>query len=525
MDRSDDLMTQSLNYSIPRVVIAGLKGGSGKTILSLGLIASYRQKGLNIIPFKKGPDYIDAGWLACAAGFPCYNLDAFLIGKDRILSSFVEHFCETPLPPPPLPQGEGESLKIPSPSRGEGKGGDEFHCAFIEGNRGLFDGMDSEGRYSTAELAKILNAPIILTIDCTKMTRTAAIIAAGIHKFDPALKISGIVLNQIANKRHEKVIRESFEKYCQVPVLGAIPRLSEEFFPERHMGLTPYHEHKEVENAISAIAEIAQRYLNLDAIWKIANEAPPLEVQSSKFKVQSYKNSSLLTPHSSLRIGVIKDSAFQFYYPENLEELQKRGVTLIEISALKEKQIPEIDALYIGGGFPETHAIALAENIDFRNNLRKVVENGLPAYAECGGLMYLGESLVLDDRTYPMTGVFPVKFCLEKKPQAHGYTIVEVNKPNPYYSVGTLLRGHEFHYSRVLNTNVAADILSLSKDIYFAFKMNRGQGIVDKMDGICYKNVLATYTHLHALGAGEWVDGIINMAGSYKRYRKSKELI
>jgi len=465
--------------SYPRLVIAGLKGGSGKTILTIGLIASYRQKGITVMPFKKGPDYIDAGWLSCAAGNLCYNLDAFLIGEEKILSSFKEH----------------------------AKG---VQCAVIEGNRGLFDGMDFEGRYSTAELAKSLSAPVILIIDCTKRTRTTAVIAEGIYKFDPALKISGVVLNQIANARHESVIRKSFEKYCQIPVLGAIPRFSKEFFPERHMGLTPYHEHEEAEESVSAVAGVVKQHLDLDALWKIAREAAPLPDREAVMQYADDK-SEIRNPKSEIRIGVIKDSAFQFYYPENLEELQKNGAELVEINALKEKELPLIDALYIGGGFPETNAIALAENIGFRRNLKQAVEDGLPVYAECGGLMYLGESLVLGDRTYPMAGVFPVQFCLEKAPQAHGYTIVEVSRSNPYYSQGAVLRGHEFHYSRVLTID-----LGKKDDIYFAFRMKRGKGIVDKMDGLCYKNVLATYTHLHALGAEEWVSGLIHRAVYYK---------
>ncbi|MFZ6016909.1 MAG: cobyrinate a,c-diamide synthase [Nitrospirota bacterium] len=468
----------------PRLVIAGLRGGSGKTLLSLGLIVAWKEKGLKIVPYKKGPDYIDAGWLSSAAMQPCYNLDPFLISKGRILPSFKEHF------------GKAD-------------------CAVIEGNRGLFDGMDSEGTYSTAELSKMLKSPVLLILDCTKVTRTAGALVLGMQKFDKKVDIRGVVLNQIAGARHENVIRKTIEKYCNIPVLGSIPKLKHDFLSERHMGLTPFQEHPEVEKVLSFTAEVARKYINLDGIWSIATEAKPLEVQSSKFKVQSCKN-------SSLRIGIIHDSAFQFYYPENFEELEKRGVRLMAVSALKEMKLPEIDALYIGGGFPETHAIALAKNKAFRKSVRKAVEDGLPIYAECGGLMYLGEALVLDNKTYPMTGVFPIKFCLEKKPQAHGYTILEVHRHNPYYPVGTVLRGHEFHYSRILNPDVATDILSprpegLSKDIYFAFKMKRGEGIVDKMDGLCYKNVLATYTHLHALGAREWVDGLINMAVSYRK--------
>ncbi|MCX5718449.1 MAG: cobyrinic acid a,c-diamide synthase, partial [Nitrospirae bacterium] len=282
---------------------------------------------------------------------------------------------------------------------------------------------------------------------------------------------------------------------------------SKEFFPERHMGLTPYHEHEEVEESVSAVAGVVKQHLDLDALWKIAHEAPPLEVTPPPIPPPRGGRAR----EGVLKIGVIKDSAFQFYYPENLEELQKNGAELVEINALKEKELPLIDALYIGGGFPETNAIALAENIDFRRNLKKAVEDGLPVYAECGGLMYLGESLVLGDRTYPMAGVFPVQFCLEKAPQAHGYTIVEVIRSNPYYSQGAVLRGHEFHYSRVLTID-----LGKKDDIYFAFRMKRGKGIVDKMDGLCYKNVLATYTHLHALGAEEWVGGLIHRAVYYK---------
>lgn len=477
----------------PRLVIAGLKGGSGKTTLSLGLIAAWREKGLSVVSFKKGPDYIDGGWLSSASNGPCYNLDSFLIGESRIIPSFVRH---------------ARSADI----------------AVIEGNRGLYDGMDEKGTYSTAELAKILKAPVLLIVDCSKSTRTISAIILGMQRFDPSVEIKGIILNYIAGSRHESIITASIEKYCHIPVLGAFPRLKDEHFPERHMGLIPFQEHIGAEKAISAALEMT-KYLNMDAIRKIANEAVPLK-NGSEFENPPSSSTSRrpftkvgmegqINP--SLKIGVIRDSAFQFYYPENLEELQDRGATIIEISALKEKTLPDIDALYIGGGFPETHAIALAENISFRNSLCNAIEKGLPVYAECGGLMYLGESLVLKGKTYPMAGIFPVKFSLEEKPQAHGYSIVEVNRDNPYYTPGTILKGHEFHYSRVLNPEAISDFNHLrpaeaGKNIYFAFKMKRGEGIINKMDGLCYKNVLATYTHIHALGSPEWVEGMIRKA-------------
>ena len=219
----------------PRLVIAGLKGGAGKTTVSLGLISAWRGRGLSIVPFKKGPDYIDAGWLSSAAGRPCYNLDPFLISKERILYSFQGHF-------------------------------NNADCAVIEGNRGLYDGLDSAGTYSTAELAKMLKTPVVLVMDCTKMTRTAAAVLLGIQKFDRKVDIKGVVLNQIAGARHEKIVRETIEKYCRVPVLGALPKLKENLLSERHMGLTPFQEHAEVEEALSRAGDIARQYIDLDSI-------------------------------------------------------------------------------------------------------------------------------------------------------------------------------------------------------------------------------------------------------------------
>jgi cobyrinic acid a,c-diamide synthase len=466
----------------PRLVIAGMKGGSGKTTLSVGLIATWRKKGLDVVPYKKGPDYIDAGWLSSAAGRPCYNLDPFLIGREKILSSFSRHY-------------------------------ENADCAVIEGNRGIYDGMDEAGKYSTAELAKLLKSPVILIMDCTKVTRTSAAMVLGMQKFDRRVDIKGVVLNRVAGLRHEKVVRASIEKYCGIPVLGALPRFHEDFFAERHMGLVPFQEHPDVGRAIAHAAEIAEKYLDSEGIRKIAEEAGNLvverETQGRKRRTPAgrgnAKDSSPL-----VTIGIVKDSAFQFYYPENFEVLEKGGARLLEVSALKEKGLPDIDALYIGGGFPETHAIALARNTAFRKSLRRAVERGLPVYAECGGLMYLGKSLSLGGKAYPMTGVFPLTFRLESRPQAHGYTMAEVARKTPFYDKGVLLKGHEFHYSRVSAPGDA-------KNLHFSFDMKRGQGIADKRDGLCYKNVLATYTHVHAYGSPEWAEGLIKRALLYKK--------
>ncbi len=491
------------NY--PRLTIAGIRGGSGKTTLSLGIIAAFRsQKGFKVIPFKKGPDFIDAGWMSVAAANPCYNLDPFLISKEKVRDSFISHF------------------------KGD--------IAVIEGNRGLYDGMDTEGSYSTAELAKLLKSPVILVIDCTKMTRTAAAVVLGCMNLDKDVRIKGVVLNQVSGSRHESVVRASVEKYCSMPVLGAMPRLKEGEFPERHMGLTPYQEHRDMENAISFVGEIAKKYIDIDGIINIAKEAELLYVRNGE--TEKWRNGEDMSVHSftdspyhpftvsdKIRIGVIRDSAFQFYYPENIEELQRNGAEIVKINALEDKHLPDIDALYIGGGFPETNAIRLAENAEFRSSLKNSAENGLPIYAECGGLMFLGNSIIVEGKKYPMVDIFPITFEMKNKPQAHGYTIVEVEKENPFYPVGTLLHGHEFHYSAVVENSFTPPNPPLLRGglggVYSAFRMKRGHGIKDKMDGICYKNVLATYTHIHALGTREWVEGLIRNAKEYKLARNS----
>jgi cobyrinic acid a,c-diamide synthase len=376
--------------------------------------------------------------------------------------------------------------------------------AVIEGNRGLFDGMDAEGSYSTSRVSRILKAPVVLIVDCTKTTRTTAAVLSGAKRFERGLRLGGVVLNMIAGKRHEAVTRESIERHTDIPVLGALPRLGEMHLPERHMGLTPCQEHPEVGKAIERASAVIKEHMDLGRLLEVAHGAPALAAPARE---KPAAQGAAVTA----RIGVIRDSAFQFYYPENFEELERRGAELVEVSALTEKGLPDIDALYIGGGFPETHAIALSKNLPFRKSLKRAVEAGLPVYAECGGLMYLGASLVLEGRPYPMAGIFPINFTLHRRPQGHGYTIVKVVRKNPFYKTGTVLRGHEFHYSR--GEAAAGERPDL------AFSMQRGQGIMDGRDGILHRNVLATYTHIHALGSPEWAEGMIRAALAFRRRR------
>jgi cobyrinic acid a,c-diamide synthase len=453
-----------------RLTIAGLGGDTGKTVVSVGLCAAWRKKGYKVIPFKKGPDYIDMGWLSRGAGNPCYNIDLFLMSREQVLASF-------------------------------GMNAGDADIAIIEGNRGLYDGMDLDGSVSTAEIAKLLLSPVILIADCTKVTRTVAALVRGCQAFDPNVPLKGVILNRLAGQRHESVIRDSIQKYCNLPVVGAIPKLTDITFPGRHLGLVPPEEHPTAGEAIETSAEIAARYLDVEQLWQIARTAPELDFVPEKYPDM---------PGDRVDIGVIRDSAFQFYYPENIDALRRAGARLIEFSALTDGLPSSLHALYIGGGFPETHAQALSDNRQLREAIGNAAEEGLPIYAECGGLMYLSEKLIWGDKTYPMAGILPFTIGVGRKPQGHGYTTIEVDAPNPYFSKGQILRGHEFHYSYVVN-------MSEKPGALFAFRMKRGHGIFEGMDGFCYRNVLATYTHLHALGTREWVDGVMNSAADYKR--------
>ena len=465
--------------AFPRIVISAIRGGSGKTIISTGIIAAFKAAGKQVSPFKKGPDYIDAGWLALAAGRPCYNLDTFLTPVDLVLTSFYNHALYTDL-------------------------------SVVEGNRGLYDGIDLEGTTSTAELAKLLRAPVILCIDCTKSTRTIAAVILGCIHFDVNIEIKGVILNRVAGARHESILTRSIEHHTGVSVLGSIPKLNRQNFPERHMGLIPTPEHKWAADSIAAAAEMAAKYIDLEKIAQTALDAPNLPPGGSAEEISEKK---VTDPASDLkinpRIGIMKDSAFQFYYQENIDALISEGAELIYTSPLSDKTIPDIDALYIGGGFPETHAKELSENISYKEELKALAEKGLPIYAECGGLMYLGKELFLDGITYDMAGLLPITFGFSKKPQAHGYTIVEVEEHNPYYKAGAEIRGHEFHYSSILKWE--------GKEKDLVFRLKRGSGLINNRDGVVFKNVLATYTHIHALGTPFWAAAMIKNAISYRK--------
>jgi len=286
--------------------------------------------------------------------------------------------------------------------------------------------------------------------------------------------------------------------------VGAIPRLKENLLKERHMGLVPQQEREQAEKVIDWARWIVKEHLDIEKIKEIARDTSELK-WDLKSQVESFQG--------GIRIGFLLDKAFWFYYPENLDALSNMGAELVRIDSMKDKDIPDVDAIYIGGGFPETQVEALSNNEPLRKQLKELMEKGLPVYAECGGLMYLGESLLLDGAEYPMVGFLPIKFFMEKRPQGHGYTIMEVCRPNPFFQKRDIINGHEFHYSR--------PIITSREKIDFVFKVNRGRGIDQKYDGICRKNVLATYTHIHARGNRKWPEALIRAAQSFKQSKYS----
>ena len=465
-----------MNYR-PRLVLAGLSGGAGKTILSLGICRALATAGLRVRPFKKGPDYIDAAWLGLAAGHDATNLDPFLLPPDRIPSLFLEKSAD----------------------------GD---ISIIEGNRGIFDGMDVAGSCSTAALARSLAAPVVLILDATKMTRTAAAIVAGVAAFEPGLHLAGVVLNRTAGPRHRDILREAIESLAGVPVLGLLPKISVNPIPERHMGLVSNREQDAVDPILDGIAAVIRDNVDLDRLLAIARSAPALAEAIPPVRPAPRGDGTRPV------IGVVRDAALWFYYPENLEALERAGARLVTVSILDAAPWPKLDGLYLGGGFPETHVEALAANAVVRDRVRDLSADGLPIYAECGGFMYLCQGLDIAGTVYPMAGVFPVTTTLCARPQGLGYSVARVVRDNPYHPVGTVLRGHEFHYSKcqaALGTCSGAGP-GLPGAEAFALAMERGVGMLDGLDGLVTANTFAAYTHIHADGAPHWADHFVAAA-------------
>jgi cobyrinic acid a,c-diamide synthase len=457
--------------SFPRFVVAGLSGGSGKTLASLALLLTAVRRGIPARGFKKGPDYIDSAWLGWACGREVHNLDSYLMGFERAGESFRTHASET-------------GLNV------------------VEGNRGLYDGLDACGTHSTAELAKALHAPVLLVVNAAKITRTAAALVLGCQKLDPGVWIAGVILNQVSAPRHERTLRDAIESACQIPVLGAIPRAEDsQLLPMRHLGLVTPEEHPNPQALVESLLALVYGRLDWDRILAIAGQAPALPLPES--------GRAAAPSAPGVRIGYVRDSAFTFYYPENLDALRAEGAELVPVSALSAAALPEgLDALYIGGGFPETHVERLSSNLSLLASVRRAAESGLPMYAECGGLMFLARGIVWQGRRYPMAGALPFDVEVCAKPQGHGYAELLVDAPNPFFPEGQRLKGHEFHYSKVVPAG---------EPVRLACAVLRGAGCLDGRDAVTVGGVWASFTHVHALSVPAWAPGLVGAARRFAR--------
>jgi cobyrinic acid a,c-diamide synthase len=480
------------------VVVAGLAGDSGKTLVSLALLAAARERGLQVAAFKKGPDYIDAAWLSWAAGRPARNLDTFLAQPAVVAASFARHAVRDE------PVGQASSLSFGRASSLSSGRPSSLSLNVIEGNRGLFDGLDAAGTHSTAALATLLDAPVLLVLNVRKMTGTAAALVKGCQVLDPRVPIAGVVLNNVAGRRHEAVLREAIEQSCGVKVVGAIPRLGDpDALPGRHLGLVPPAEHPGLERAAALVRRVGVECLDFEAIAQAAVAATAVEPDRGEAESRESKAGGRVP------IGYLRDSAFSFYYPENLEALEARGARLVPISSFDHATLPhDLDALYIGGGFPETHAETLEANRTLLGAIREAAAAGLPIYAECGGLMLLARRVTWRGQGHEMAGVLGVDVEVLDAPQGHGYMVLQVDRPNAFFAPGLEFRAHEFHYSRVTSPLPQT-----------ACAVRRGTGCGAGRDALVTNNVWASYAHVHAAGLPEWADGMIAAARRHQAAR------
>jgi cobyrinic acid a,c-diamide synthase len=364
----------------------------------------------------------------------------------------------------------------------------------------LFDGFDAVGTHSTAALSKHLQAPVVLVVDATKMTRTAAALVLGCQTLDRAVSIRGVILNNVNGRRHERILREAITATCSVPVLGAIPKAAlGQPLPERHLGLVPPEEYSHLEELERQLLAVVGDRVDVEALIGIARGAPGLEVVA--------RETSSTPEKTKVKIGYLRDGAVSFYYPENLEQLQQAGADLLPISPLQTAALPDgLDALYIGGGFPETHAAALAANGTMLSSIRHAAEAGMPIYAECGGLILLSQAVLWKGVRYPMANVLPFEVEVSDTAQGHGYIELLVDRQNPFFAPGTSLRGHEFHYSRIVPQSTSAPTVC---------EVRRGTGCFPGRDAVVVNNVWASYTHLHALATPEWAPSLAAAAAKF----------
>ncbi|MFN2348062.1 MAG: cobyrinate a,c-diamide synthase [Thioalkalivibrio sp.] len=450
-----------------RLLISAAHKSSGKTTLATGLCAALAARGLRVQAFKKGPDYIDPLWLGSASGRPCINLDFHTQDHDEILGMAARYEQQTDV-------------------------------SLVEGNKGLYDGVDLEGANSNAALARLLNIPVVLVVDCRGMTRGVAPLLLGYQAFDRELRIAGVIFNRVGGARHESKLRAVTEHYTDIPVLGTVHENTGLQIIERHLGLVPSNEHESAEAQIRLLGETIaaqvdmERLITVGADSSLPRPAPPAAPLASE-------------PARPVRIAVARDAAFGFYYHTDLEALEAAGALLLFFDTLSDTQLPEADALFIGGGFPETHLQALEANGSLRDAIRQAIEGGMPAYAECGGLMYLSHSIGWKDRRHAMVGVIPGDVTMHERPQGRGYVRLKDNGrgPWPLAAQGDAHAGfpaHEFHYSA---------LEPMAADTVYAYDVLRGHGVDGRHDGIVIHKLLASYSHLRHTRRNPWASRFV----------------
>ena len=449
-----------------RIYLSASRKSSGKTCLSIGLLHTLARRGVSVQPFKKGPDYIDPMWLARAAGRPCYNLDYNTQTDREILETAARAAT--------------------------------LDFSLIEGNLGLFDGMADDGSDSNAALAKLLQAPIALALDCEGMTRGVAPLVLGYQQFDPELQWAGVILNRTGGSRHEAKLIHAIEQHTDLPVLGAVGRSPDMQLIERHLGLITDAEQADAHQCIEKMGQAVVESVDVEKI---------LDLATGPVMNQSPENPASM-PTPDIRIGYARDAAFGFYYADDLEQFARLGAELVPFDALRDTALPEMDGLWIGGGFPETQAEALSANTLMKEALHDRIASGLPTYAECGGLMYLSRGISWQDQTHGMVGIVPGDCIMDSRPQGRGLVELETTGdfPWPEVSSGQQVPAHEFHYSRLEN---------LDGDLRWGWQVRRGSGTTGEMDGLVFGNLFANYSHLRHTERFEWIRHFLGFVRKY----------
>ena len=440
--------------------ISAAHKSSGKTILSIGLARELSRRGHRVQPFKKGPDYIDPLWLARAAGRPCLNLDYHTTPVERICSDFAR-------------ARQGADIGL------------------IEGNVGLFDSVHLDGAHSNAALAKLLGAPVVRGVDVRGMTRGVAPLLLGYQSFDPQLRIAGVILNKVGGGGHAANLRRAVEHYTDLPIVGLVPRVSELEIAERHLGLIPSNEAEAVDATIEGIRSVIAEHVDLDLIEAIALSAPAPAAPAAAA-------GDAVAPAPDIRIGIARDDAFGFYYPDDLAALEHAGARLVPFSPVYDSELPDVDALLIGGGFPECRMQELEDNAAMRAAVADFVASNRPVYAECGGLMYLADRLHWNRRSARMCGVLGADVAMHERPRGRGYVRLRETPAFPWPAGGPrpdVVCAHEFHHSALVN---------LDPGWTYAYEVLRGTGIDGRHDGIVHRQLLASYAHLRDVGGVDW---------------------